>query len=445
VRPTAGADGRFARALARLDSESFAAFVAAVHEARPDVDTVDLDGGCLVVRGREEHRLRLVVDRGWLRGSGPVGPANGPVDAVVTQVAGAGRRTAVTHDARLVGPDDLRDRVCYGLSRPDADRLLDDHLGIDRAAALSEESGRSPLAAGLALVLAVGLVAVALGTAGAGPQPGIVAQTPTPTPDGPAPTTATGAGAGLPAGLSPVGVTSAGALARAHEDALGERYAFSVEARNLPALGGPGAWSELEANAVVAGPRTYRGSVGGVRTTDDGGWWVLSRIYADGDRLYERRYGQHTPVYHVRPAPADGPVMDVRPAPADGPVMDRGAEDLRRYLAVRSAPGGNVTPAEVEGEWGHRVSVARAPPGVDAETYLAVARVTDAGRVARLEVEYVRPDGEQTTLVARYEPTNETVEAPDWVDEARRTAAEEERASESGRDDGASRADGGRD
>lgn len=423
--------GRFARTLARLDPEAFATFVAAVHEARPDAEAVEVDGGCLVVRGRETRRLRLVVDRGRLRGPGPVGPANGSVDAVVTQVAGAGRRTAVGHDARLVGPGDLRDRVCYGLARADADRILDEHLGIDRAAALDDGGRRAPVTAGLALVLAVVVVAGALGTAVAGPQHGAAE----PTPDE-GQTTASGAAAGLPAGLSPVGVTDAAALVRAHEAALGERrYAFAVEARNVPALDGPGEWNELRANGIVAGPRHYRGSIGGVRVTERDGWWTLSRIYADGEQVYERRYGAHAPVH------------DVRPAPADGPAMDRGAADLRRSLAVRSPPGGNVTPAEVESAWGHRVSVGRAPPDIAAESYLAVARVTDAGWVASAEVAYVRPDGERVSLDLRYERTNETVRAPNWLDEARAHAGEDDGAPSNEPAAGTPRADddGGRD
>ena len=402
VTPTDG----FARALARLDPEAFAAFVAAAYGARPDVDGVEVDGGCLVVRGREERRLRLVADRGWLRGPGPVGPATGPVDAVVTQVDGAGRRTAVGHDARLVGPADLRDRVCYGLTRADADRVLDEHLGIDRAAAVDTGGRRPPVAGGLAVVLAVAVVAGVLGTAAAGSP--VVPETTTPAPAGDAAAvTESGPAAGLPAGLSPVGVTSAAALARAHEATLDGRYAVAVEARNAPALSGSGEWKKLKANGVVAGPQRYRGSVGGVRVTEDERWWRLSRLYADGERLYERRYGAYAPVHDVRAAPAH-------------PPMDRGPSDLRRYLAVRSSPGGNVTPAEVDGEWGHRVSVGRAPPGVDGESYLAVARLTEAGRVTTLDVSYDRPDGERVSLELRYERTDEAVRAPTWLDEARR-------------------------
>jgi hypothetical protein len=407
VAPTAESGGRFGRALGRLDPEAFAAFVAAVHEADPDVDAVEVEGGCLVVRGRTERRLRLVADRGRLRGPGTVGPANGAVDAVVTQVAGAGRRTAVGHDARLVGPAALRDRVCYGLPRADAERLLDEHLGVDRAAALAPDRRRPPVALGLAVVLALGLVAGVLGTAVAGPSAGPV----TPAADGDTATaTERVRAATLPPGLASGGVTDAAALARAHEAATeGRRYAVAVEARNVPALSGPGEWENLEANGVVAGPRRYRGSVGGVRVTEDERWWRLSRLYADGDRLYERRYGAYAPVHDVRPAPAR-------------PPMDRGPRDLRRYLSVRSSPGGNVTAAEVEGEWGHRVSVGRAPPGVAAESYLAVARLTERGRVTSLDVSYDRPDGERVSLELRYERTTEAVRPPEWLGEARRAA-----------------------
>jgi hypothetical protein len=413
VRESGATGGRFGRALARLDPEAFARFVAAAHVARPDVDEVRLDGGCLVVHGREERRLRLVADRGPLRGTGPVGPANGPVDAVVTQVPGSGDRTAVAHDARLLGPADLRDLVCYGLAREDAGRLLDDHLGMDRETALADGSGRRPVAVAAAAVAALALVAGVLGTAVAGP--GAPAGPATSTPDGSTPVTERGTAAGLPPGLSPAGVADPAALARAHEAAIdGRRYAFSVEARNVPALSGPGYWRELEASAVVAGPRTYRASLGGVRVAERGTWWRLSRIYADGDRLYERRFGAHAPVH------------DVRPAPPDGPEMDRGTEHARRYLAVRSAPGGNVTPAEVGGEWGHRVAVGRAPPGVDGDSYRATARVTESGRITSLDVVYVRPDGERATLTVRYEPTDERVRPPDWLDEVRRTGGENE-------------------
>lgn len=402
--------GRFGRALGRLNPEAFATFVAAVHEARPDVDAVKLDSGCLVIQGRTERRLRLVADRGRLRGPGAVGPANGPVDAVVTQVAGAGQRVAVGHDARLVGPSALRDRVCYGVARDDGERILNEHLGIDRATALKPARRRSPVTAGLAVVLALAIVASVFGTAVAGPSTGPAAPTPEAPPaavneSGPAPN--------LPPGLSPVGVTSAAALARGHEAALNEeRYVVTVEARNVPALSGPGDWETLEAEGIVAGPQRYRGSVGGVRVTEDGEWWRLSRLYADGERLYERRYGAYAPVHDVRPAPAR-------------PPMDRGSSDLRRYLAVRSAPGGNVTPAEVEGEWGHRVSVGRAPPGVAAESYLAVARLTETGQVTSLDVSYDRPDGERVSLELRYEQTEESVRAPEWIGEARRAHAEE--------------------
>lgn len=407
--------GRFGQALARLDPDAFAEFVAAAHEARPDVETTHLDGRCLVVRGREERRLRLVADRGLRTSGGLAGPATGRADVVVTQVVDTGNRAVAAHDAQLAGPADLRDLVCYGLAPDEADRLLADHLGLDRKTALT--AGDRQASAGVAAALAALLVLVAglLGTAVAGP---VAPATPTATPGGGStPSVESGVAAGLPPGLSPVGVTDAAALARAHEAALDERrYRFSIEARNLPALSGPGSWRELEASVVVAGPRTYRGSLGGVRVADRGTWWRLTRIYADGDQVYERQFGAHTPT------------LNVQPALPGGPEMDRGPEYARRHLAVRSAPGGNVTPEQVEGEWGHRVAVGTVPPEIDGESYRAVARVAESGRVATLDVGYVRPDGEYVSLAMRYEPTEERVRPPAWVDDIRADADAQNRS-----------------
>lgn len=401
------------RALADLGPDGFVALVAAVHAAREGVESVERDGGVLVVRGPETRRLLPLPDRpGPFRGPAPVGPASDPVDEVVAQADGdAARATAARRGARYRSPADLVDRIRYGLPGDARRRLLADHLGLDaddaagRSGVVDRIGRRRALAA-----VAAALVVVAGLAAGAVPVD--------PTAGGPAdPTMPT------PAAVSPAGTADAPA---AGPDT--DRYPPGVDAGGLT---DPAALSR--AHAVAAGARRYRWTVVEGRTrakvdlgTDGPGAVVDAitrssnatgnvsfRTYSDGSYSYVGITGPNGSRY-VRET--------VRRRAGEGPrYADRAANAVGRYLSS----GGTVARVGGDGVALYRLTTT-APPArlADAVTdYAAIALVTRDGFVVALDVSYRSHGRRGTTAVAfrfGYRPYRAT-ENPPWYEAARRS------------------------
>ncbi|MFB6280909.1 MAG: hypothetical protein ABEH40_02700 [Haloferacaceae archaeon] len=412
------------RALAGLDPEEFVGFVAAVHGARGAVDSVERDGGVLAVHGDETRRILPLADRpGPLRGPAPVGPAVGPVDEVVAQAdADAAREVAARRGARYRSPDDLYDRVRYGLPRDARRRLLSDRLDAEAGGGPGAVAGRVGRRR-VALALAAALVVVAGLGAGAVPvdPPSVApaaspAGSATPTPGAAA---ATGTEPAVPAGTAEAdahpdpyppgvdvdGVTNAAALSRAHAAAAAaRRYRWTVVEGRTPAAGAADLAADGPEAAVEVITRTANAS-GNVsfRTYSGEGYAYVGIAGPNGSR-YVRETARRRSGEGTRDA-------------------DRAAGYVDRYLA---GAGGTVTRERAAGVTLYRLRLTDPPSRLAGAVsdYEATALVTRRGFVVVLDVSYRTRGPRDPTAVAfrfGYGPYRAT-EDPSWYEAARRAA-----------------------
>lgn len=388
-------EARFRRALARLDPDATAEFLAALLSARGD-DTSVADG---VVHAERDGRRRTFVVAG--------GEAERTHESATVFVDTGGREYpsafADGGSGAYLGPLSLYRMLLYAVDRGDAERLAGEHLGLEFDA---EETpwlaDRLPAgvvtvepltAAAVALLVLVATVAGAASFVGGG---GLVG----PNADGAAGEGASAAanGSGGPTGAAvsvgredatPPGIEGGSvedvrALARAHRNVTeGRSYSLLVRGegylapiRHRPSLatffGQPPPWYAMRQRISVERPSVYRSRVTGIRADGGGsGESVVYDDYADGEAVYRRYGGENQTPRFGR--------LELNP----GLISDATGSYVARYL---STP--NTTVTRERGIY--RVVATGAPSYLDvpAADYRAVAWVSPDGFVYRLEAEY---------------------------------------------------------
>ncbi|MFC6726717.1 hypothetical protein ACFQE1_20560, partial [Halobium palmae] len=182
-----------------------------------------------------------------------------------------------------------------------------------------------------------------------------------------------------------------------------------------------GEWERVEWHRVVESGDRYLTNASGVRVVDGETERASYATYADGEIQYRRIDDEDDPVRYERTS-----LVDRR----DGAVRPESVYVIDRYLDGKNV---SVIRLEIPGETVYRVTVTDAPDTVGelgtVSDYRATAYVTDAGFVARLDVEYTaRFDG--ATSEVRYgfdfdDVGNATVDEPAWIELARQRTATE--------------------
>lgn len=432
----------FADALAGLDPDALARFVADLERARGRTATVE--GGAVVVGGDGEPERRLLVhDPGWLNRPPDLPP---DADAVVTPLRDPD--FSLDPDVSVTDADDLRDVALYGVPAAKRDRLFADHLGLGPAATDDGAGGGGTTAAVAAVaVLVVG--AVALGAAGVAPQPSASeGSDATPVAAGTPGTTGTPVDDGrYPPGVTEEGVVDPALLGRAHETALaGESYVL-VSDRSVRYANGT-LRSRLAVRVRLAADRGYlaRAETAGPhapvflgRPPARGVYWSNGTVYArrltrDGERVYNTfdpstgLTGAGTWKYWTTTVAFGGSLGD--PERTYGRFL--GAVPVR--VARTKEPDGRrryVLHGEADAVESFR-------GGADARNLTLSASVTGDDVVRSFRVRYrTTVDGKRVVVrwVIRYEGVGRTtVDRPPWLDRALR--GERVTVESAGADDG---------
>lgn len=428
----------FADALAALDRDALARFVAALERARGRTATVEGDTVVVVGDGSGEGTRRLWIHApGWL--NRPPGP---PPDADVVVTPLRDPAFALDADAAVVDADDLRDVALYGVPSAERDRLFADHLGRELAATGRDGSGVGRAAA-VAAVTVVVVAAVALGTTGVGPGPSASSE---PVSTVTAVPTTTDAER-YPPGLSGEGVVDPVLLGRAHETALeGESYVL-VSNRTVRYANGT-LRSRLAVRIRLAANRSYlaRAETAGPhapvllgRPPASGVYWSNGTVYARRlDHDGERVYNTYEPSNGLSGA---GKWNYWTTTVAFGGRLSDPERTYGRFFGA--VPVRVATTREPDGRRRHLVqgSAATLPSflgGADARNVTLSASVTDRGVVRTFRVRYrTTVDGERVVVrwLIRYESVGHTaVEPPPWLDRALR--GERVPVEDAGTDDG---------
>lgn len=393
--------GAFARQLRSLEDAELAAFVADLWTARGFETEIE---GTVVVAERPsgvEHE-RIQYGR----------RAPEPETHIDTVIVRSGTCPADRESVRVLGPSDLRGMLLYAIDRETADQLVREHFGRPLAGRTADtplahrlpgSPTRTLLAAGLAIVLAVGLALGASGGAlsfdgsdrSATPAPVTSNTTPDSIGDRPA-------GGGdlfrYPPGVGSSGVTDADALAAAHRSALAVSTwdLWLVHDGSLDLVHPYREWTSSEQRIVREDHTRYRYQVTGREPAANGS--VITETYidfGDGTANYRRLIGLHGHTFvRTRLPTADRP----------GVFAAVSAAYVERYLATTES---SVEPVDSASSDRRRV-IATGTPTAMARTvanYTAVAIVDRNGVVHRLTVEY--------TLLERVpEPTPNGIATP---------------------------------
>jgi hypothetical protein len=350
------------------------------------------------------------------------------IDRLASALPGHSGPAVGRADVTVVGPDDLHERLLYAIDRGRAATLYRDHFGATLAETGDGPRARSRRFAGAVLVLAA--LATAALLAGFGPGSGPLAggvdrgpsgpdrgtvvdrgtdaspvteRTPTPRPD-----------------LLPAEVRDIDRLARAHGAVLGTgparmhatfrgpRFLTGFDTRRS----GYDPTDEVSIDVCAASGTRYHV----VRQTAFGGTEFIRlnatfERFADGDFEYRRIRRDGDLAYGRQP------VSEARNASATIRSVTRSL--LFRYL--------NTTEREVatirnDIEPRYRLVATGRPLDLDhaVDDYRAIAIVRPDGFVTDLQVSYVHPDSRALVQVsAEYDTPCDTVDAPDWYEEAR--------------------------
>lgn len=445
--------GGFERLLGSLDEAAFTAFVADLWSARGHETAVEgrrvvaADGTVVLCvpsrRGRRSPLDERVADADVVATADPRPPRD---------------RSERARVARVLGPEELRGMLLYGVDRRTASDLFEGHFGRPLADAepptklshqLSTVSRRSMVGVALFAVIAVSL-AVASG-AGYGSLPGdaqeaavppmtVPSSTPGPTPDRAfEPPPAGGSLFRYPPGIGPSGVTDAAALAAAHREAVAPTpwdllliYRGSTDVLN-PHRRWIGSRQTVDRSTDA---RYWYRVTGLARTGGDAFETVIYDDFGDDSFNYRRTAGPPAPGYHRSRLPTVG---------GDGVFTAVSAAYVRRYLATTES---RVEVLEFGATNRYRVVATGTPAGIagPVENYTAVAIVDRRGLVAQLTVEFTRPvrlgDGTPVAtpppvLYPAFDPADTpgtvrfrmvfrdvgdaTVEVPAWYQTARNT------------------------
>lgn len=436
----------FAHCFRRLEATDRARFVAACWSGRGWETTVEGDT-IVATRGVEERRIRIVSPRVF--GT----PAVGDVDVlVVTEDDEALRTVAETNGHRYVTPADLRDLLCYGLSRDHGDQLMQEFFDrplestaepdqsskkdISLSTWFSADRLRTSAPSSDGLVVLVVLLTIG-GIAASGPGFNSSAEDPgtTTVTDGSytpgtvralgattTPTQAAMNDSEMPPGLSSERVTNVTALADAHAAALvGERYTLELVRagpdRTIWHRSGT-RWTET---MHVESERRYRYQYAVAYEDSDRErteWFELS-VFSDGETVHLQRITDAQTEYEESSA-------------QDSNSVDWRRERLRETVLVYlDAPRSSVECVETldSGECVSYRIVATGTPNQlseDVEEYRATAAVDEDGFVTSLQVEYTVPDedadGRRESVRFGFEFTNRgdvTVSPPLWVEDER--------------------------
>lgn len=426
-----------ARRFRGLSDDRRLAFLAALWDAEGAETTVADDA--VVVDDVGDRRTVRVVEPSWF---GDPADRIGDADVVVATEDDEGIAAAATAaGAAYQTPTDLRDRLLYAIDRERGTELCREYLNcepvVPAAAGTSSVTGESEAtdrADAESLVrraaAPAGLLAlvIALVVAGSGlPGPGTLSlgdgQSTATLPDESDPlrdevdetssSTATGTPT-LPPGLSMLGVTDSGALARAHAQVIDDRaFHFELVFAGTPEEIGFQGFQYVHLNATVESYSEYLVTV----TFDPGNasepTTVISR-YADGEREYVRRSDGSNVTYTIR---------DVIQGPQ---VTNNAASLIERYLET---PKSELRRVETDDGSVYNVRAEGTPMDLDPNVrgYEAVATVRPNGFVQSLRVRYSRDSGGSQFPVRigfHYEDVG-TANAtdPGWLDEARNRTA----------------------
>jgi hypothetical protein len=448
-RPSSPPTDRIVELIGRLHRERFVDFCVSLWAARGYETRVE---GDRIVATRANDRVVLLpwtapgtLGRalGTLRASAPGRGrerTDGGVDVVVAAVdAAPARRLAARHDARVVGPAGLADRLLYGVSRADAAELVATHLDEELSAVLATTASPRPTSTGIdatAVVAVAGVVCLVVAGLVGGVWTADGPDTAVDGPTGSSPTTfttdipptetdarSTGSAAGeaaengsaieqYPPGVAE-GFLDVWVLSDAHARAIdGRSYRLIVRHSGGGAFEGDRRWNGAWQHAVVGDDGTWLYSVVGSAARGNESELVQYTVYADGSAVYRRADGREGPTYERSPVPVTDDGF--------GPHTERTQEYLRRYLETPEVrvdrPSWNPDV--------YRLVATGQPSSADRDVsnYTATALVTEAGFVSELTVEYTLPeaDGERTVRFRfEYAAVDETtVRPPGWYDEA---------------------------
>jgi hypothetical protein len=379
-------DRTIAAALRRLNREEFAGFVADLWTARGR--SVERDGRLL--RVGEDRRAIAPVPASRLPASFRSVPEG--AEAVVTPDPSAFADAGV----EVVGPEEVVSMLRYGVSPETGARLGREHLGAAPGELRPPPSVRARRAvaalplrrASAALALACLLAALVL------TLPAVPASEPASggaTADRPA---ANDTGVETTEPDPDEGGYSAAALVAAHRSALnGTEYRYTVTTvRSSPGEDDPRVSSR-------------RGTVDGER--------ALLRVRGIGERSpIADRTVYHDGTATFRAVSRNDTVRYERVPGGPDPVNGSLAA-LERHLST-----GDLAGRDVFMENGGRRSLIvgnEAPPGVDATSYTVRVQRGEEGYIHRVNVEYARPDGGQTSVTWVFWPVEESsLEAPQW-------------------------------
>jgi hypothetical protein len=444
---------RLGRALARLDDDERAAFVAAVWAARGYA--VSTRGGVVTARRDGEAATRVAAS-----------PSVAPSSAVDAVLAVGRERRRVPEDARTLDAAAVRRLLLYAVDRDRGATIAREHLGVPLLTPEPEpEPGNGSARGGrsvrlvLAAVVVLGGVVVASLVAGVS-VPGAGGSTPTApgagddrnvVKDPPPPNASLAVDDPYPPGLSARGVVDASALGEAHAVALaGRSYRLIVRTDGVAPLTHPGEpfapgidrWGDVYQRASVANATHYDYRLGGTCTPvgEDDAVTVTRTAYADGVAQYSRSRVGGVETRDVRPVLARavdgngvrpdfvrsrGGVPDVRPVLVRqgrvGLVEVRAARAIERLVAT---PRSTVRLVRVNGTPRYLLSGSGAPPGLpdDVGNYSMAARVRGDGLVEAFTVGYTHgsaADRESVVVSIEYHALGRTtVDPPGWFETA---------------------------
>lgn len=442
------APSEFARRFRALDASERVRFVAALWCARGWETTVEGDA---VVATRDDHQrvIRVVAPRPFHT------PDLDDVDVlVVTEAAESLRTTANDLGARYADPAELRDRLCYGIPRVDAERLSLEHF--DRSLSKDDATGdgssgigfpRWFSAAGIRsrvpdperlVVFLVVLAVVGVAAVGPGLFQSPSGSTPSPAPNGsftpgtvgaiggttsPMGPTATVNDSDMPPGLSRSQVTDSSALASATVGSIaGEGWMLF-------------AYREGPDRTVwrMAGDRWRQA----VHVEDTHRYTYSTRSWYPGDNasLVSRTitvFNGGTESGYVRENSPSGTSyrrVDAGETLTPDSFQERVRTAIVAYLSADdtrvSCPGTREGTDDCDA---YQVVATGDPEYLSdaVEEYRATATVNSTGFVRSLDVEYTIPDnrrdGERDLIRFGFELAtrdNVTVSEPRWLDEAK--------------------------